>query len=65
MSPDSTPRRSAPGAVRMRRLRQRRHQGAQVVALELYPEDVDQLAALGWLTAADESVHGYRAVQAP
>jgi hypothetical protein len=44
MSTDAAPRRISPGAVRMRRLRQRRHQGIQVVALELYREDVEQLA---------------------
>src|SRR5437763_1588105 len=43
----------SPGALRMRRFRQRQKQGDVSVELKLYQAGVDRLIELGWLRAMD------------
>jgi hypothetical protein len=53
MTPRSGMTAPSPGALRMRRSRERRRQGDVMVRLEVSPSATADLVALGWLPAPD------------
>jgi hypothetical protein len=50
---ENDPVSSSPGALRMRRSRERKHRGARIARLELYAEDLAALGQLGWIPSVD------------